>query len=43
MKKLLTLALILGLSLPVLALAEEKAAAAKEFGIYSDRNAKDNH
>ena len=43
MKKLLVVLLALSLLVPVIAAAEEKAAGPKEFVIFSDKNAKDNH
>jgi len=44
MKKLLALTLIFGLGLSALAIAEDKpAVGVKEFVVYNDKNAKDNH
>jgi hypothetical protein len=43
MKKLSVMLLTLGLLVPAMAVAEEKAASPKEFVIYLDKNAKDNH
>jgi len=43
MKKLLGVLLALALLVPVAAVAEDKAAGPKEFVVYLDKNAKDNH
>ena len=43
MKKLLVVFLALALLAPAIALAEEKAAGPKEFAVYLDKNAKENH
>jgi len=43
MKKLLVVLLALSLAVPVITWAEERAANPKEFVVYLDKNAKDNH
>ena len=43
MKKLLVVLLALSLLVPAMAVAEDKATGPKEFVIYLDKNAKDNH
>ena len=43
MKKLLAVLLALTFLVPVLAVAEDKAAGPKEFVVYLDKNSKDNH
>ena len=43
MKKLLVVLLALAFLVPAMAVAEDKAASPKEFVVYLDKNAKDNH
>jgi len=43
MKRLLVVMLALSLLVPAIAVAEEKAAGPKEFVVFLDKNAKDNH
>ena len=43
MKKLLVMLLALSLLVPAMAVAEDAAAGSKEFVIFSDKNARDNH
>lgn len=43
MKKLLVVLLALALMVPAIAVAQEQAAGPKEFVVYLDKNAKDNH